>query len=69
VILLQGDTVFSAIMIVMNGVVGISILMGCLKHHELSFRVEGTNPALAVITALATLTLLSLFHTDDHTRT
>ena len=34
------------------------ILMGCLKHHELSFRVEGTNPALAVITALATLTLV-----------
>jgi len=52
------DTVFSAIMIVMNGVVGISILLGCLKHHELSFRVEGTNPALAVITALATLTLV-----------
>ena len=56
--LIARDTVFSAIMIVMNGVVGISILMGCLKHHELSFRVEGTNPALAVITALATLTLV-----------
>ena len=56
--LIARDTVFSAIMIVMNGVVGISILMGCLKHHELSFRVEGTNPALAVISALATLTLV-----------
>lgn len=56
--LIARDTVFSAIMIVMNGIVGISILLGCLKHHELSFRVEGTNPALAVISALATLTLV-----------
>jgi len=56
--LIARDTVFSAIMIVMNGLVGFSILLGCLKHHELSFRVEGTNPALTVIIALATLTLV-----------
>ena len=56
--LIARDTVFSAIMIVMNGLVGISILLGCLKHHELSYRVEGTNPALTVIIALAALTLV-----------
>ena len=56
--LVARDTVYSAVMIVMNGLVGLSIFLGCLKHHELSFRVEGTNPALTVICALATLTLV-----------
>lgn len=56
--LVARDTVYAAVMIVMNGLVGLSIFLGCLKHHELSFRVEGTNPALTVITALATLTLV-----------
>jgi Ca2+:H+ antiporter len=56
--LIARDTVFSAIMIVMNGLVGLSILLGCLKHHELSYRVEGTNPALTVIIALAAITLV-----------
>lgn len=56
--LVARDTVFSAVMIVMNGLVGISIFLGCLKHHELSFRVEGANPALTVICALAILTMV-----------
>ena len=56
--LVARDTVYSAVMIVMNGLVGLSIFLGCLKHHELSFRVEGANPALTVICALATLTMV-----------
>ena len=56
--LVARDTVYSAVMIVINGLVGLSIFLGCLKHQELSFRVEGTNPALTIICALATLTLV-----------
>lgn len=56
--LLARDTVFAAIMIVCNGVVGLCILLGGIRHHELAFRVEGTNPALTVLAALATLTLV-----------
>lgn len=55
---LARDTVFSAIMIVCNGVVGLCILAGGLKHRVLAFRVEGTSPTLAVLAALATLTLV-----------
>lgn len=52
------DAVFAAIMIVMNGVVGLCIFVGGLNHRELSFRIEGPNSALAVLAVLATFTLV-----------
>ncbi|SNX29119.1 Ca2+:H+ antiporter [Polynucleobacter meluiroseus] len=52
------DAVFATVMIVMNGVVGLCIFVGGLKHHEMNFRNEGTNSALAVLTALATFILV-----------
>jgi Ca2+:H+ antiporter len=56
--LIARDSVFAAVMIVMNGVIGISILLGCLRHHILSFRVEGSNSSLTVLIALAVMTLV-----------
>jgi len=55
---LPRDTVFAAIMIVCNGAMGLCILVGGLRHHILGFRAEGANSALAVLAALATLTLV-----------
>jgi Ca2+:H+ antiporter len=55
---LARDTVFAAIMIVCNGVVGLCLVMGGLRHGALAFRVEGTSPALASIAALAGLALV-----------
>jgi len=55
---LARDTVFAAIMIVVNGVVGLCLLVGGLRHRVVAFRVEGTSPALAVLVALSTLTLV-----------
>lgn len=55
---LARDTVFATVMIVCNGGIGICLLIGALKHFELVFRVEGTSPALSVIIALTTLTLI-----------
>ena len=52
------DAVFATVMIVINGVIGLCIFIGGLKHHEMSFRNEGTNSALAVLTALATFILI-----------
>ena len=46
------------IMIVCNGVVGVCVLVGGLRHRVMLFRVEGTSPALAVLVALATLILV-----------
>jgi Ca2+:H+ antiporter len=55
---LARDTVFSAYMIVCNGVVGICLLVGALKHRVVSFRVEGVTAAVATLTAVATLALV-----------
>jgi Ca2+:H+ antiporter len=55
---LPRDTVFSAIMIICNGVVGICLLLGGLRHHEQSFRIEGANSGLAALATLATLSLV-----------
>ena len=52
------DSVFAAVMIVMNGIIGISIFLGGLRHHVLSFRIEGSNSSLTVLIALAVLTLV-----------
>ena len=55
---LARDTLFATVMIVCNGVVGLCLLAGSLRHHVLEFRVEGTSPALSVLTALAAMTLV-----------
>jgi Ca2+:H+ antiporter len=55
---LPRDTIFSAIMIICNGVVGLCLLAGGLRHHEQSFRLEGATSALAALIALATLSLV-----------
>jgi Ca2+:H+ antiporter len=55
---LARDTVFSAIMIVCNGVVGLCLVVGGLRHGVLAFRVDGTSPALAALGALAGLALV-----------
>jgi len=52
------DTVFSAFMIVCNGVVGLGLLIGGLKHRVVEFRVEGVTAALATLTAVAALALV-----------
>lgn len=55
---LARDAVFATVMIVCNGVIGLCLLVGALKHHELSFRVEGTTPSLSVLATLATMSLV-----------
>ncbi len=55
---LARDTIFATVMIIVNGVVGICVLVGALAHHEQSFRIEGAGPALAALVTLATLALV-----------
>jgi len=55
---LPRDTIFSAVMIICNGVVGLCLLVGGWRHHEQSFRVEGANAGLAALVALSTLSLV-----------
>jgi Ca2+:H+ antiporter len=55
---LARDTVFAAFMIVMNGIVGLCLLWGGVRHHEQGFQVHGASAALAVVAALTILTLV-----------
>ncbi len=52
------DTVFAAVMITLNGIVGISLLVGALKHHLVSFNASGTGSAVATVIALAGVTMV-----------
>jgi Ca2+:H+ antiporter len=55
---LARDTVYATVMIICNGVVGLCLLVGSMRHHVLAFRIEGTTPTLGVLATLATLTLV-----------
>ncbi len=55
---LARDTVYAAVMIICNGVIGLCILVGGIRHREQSFRIEGAGPAFAALVALATLVLV-----------
>src|SRR5207342_2965922 len=55
---LARDTVFAAVMIVCNGVVGLCLLWGGARHREQGFQIHGASAALAVLAALTILTLV-----------
>jgi Ca2+:H+ antiporter len=55
---LARDTVFAAVMISCNGIIGISLLLGALRTRVVTFNAEGTGAALATVSTLATLSLV-----------
>jgi Ca2+:H+ antiporter len=55
---LARDTVFAAVMITCNGIVGIALLIGAVRFHLTIFNAEGSGAALATVTTLATLSLV-----------
>ena len=55
---LARDTVFAAVMITCNGIVGLALLVAALERHVASFNAEGTASALATVLTLATLSLV-----------
>ncbi|NEX21945.1 calcium:proton antiporter [Thiorhodococcus mannitoliphagus] len=55
---LARDTMFAVVMIVLNGMVGLTLLIGALRHHEQYFNLQGANAYLSVIIPLAMLTML-----------
>lgn len=59
------DTLFAVIMIILNGMVGISILVGGWIHREQHYNLQGANAYLSVIVPLAVLSLIM----PDFTRT
>jgi Ca2+:H+ antiporter len=55
---LARDTVFAAVMIVCNGIVGLCLLWGGTRHREQGFQIHGASAALAVLAALTVLSLI-----------
>ncbi|TDN61323.1 ionic transporter y4hA [Paraburkholderia sp. BL10I2N1] len=55
---LARDTVFAAVMLVCNGIVGLCLLVGGIRHREQDFQIRGASAALAVLASLSVLTLV-----------
>jgi Ca2+:H+ antiporter len=52
------DTLFSVVMIVLGGMVGMSLLLGALRHREQYHNLQGANTYLGVIVPLAVFGLV-----------
>lgn len=52
------DTVFAAIMIVLNGIVGLCLLVGGFRHHRQTLQAHSATAALGVLGTLAVLALV-----------
>lgn len=55
---LARDTVFAAVMIILNGLIGASLLVGGRRHRVQGFNLEGINAALGTLTVIVVLTLI-----------
>ena len=55
---LARDTVFAAVMIILNGIIGISLLAGGRRHHRQDFHLDGVNAALGALTVIVVFTLI-----------
>jgi Ca2+:H+ antiporter len=55
---LARDMMFGVVMIALNGLVGLSLLLGGLRHREQHYNLQGTNAYLNTIMALAVLGLV-----------
>ncbi|PYL34016.1 MAG: calcium:proton antiporter, partial [Verrucomicrobia bacterium] len=55
---LARDMMFGVVMIALNGLVGFSLLLGGLRHHEQNYNLQGASAYLNAIMALAVLGLV-----------
>ena len=55
---LARDTVFAAVMIILNGIIGLCLLLGGISHGEQVFSLDGVSAALAALAAIVVMTLV-----------
>jgi Ca2+:H+ antiporter len=55
---LARDAMFAVVQIVLNGMIGMCLLLGGLRYHEQAYNLQGANAFLAVIVPLAVLDLI-----------
>ncbi len=61
---LARDTVFAEIMIILNGMIGVSTLIGGLKYREQVFGLQGVSSVLTLLLAMSVLTLILPNYTE-----
>lgn len=62
---LARDTLFAVVMIILNGMIGLSLFIGAWKHREQVYNLQGANVYLGVVIPLIVLSLVL----PDYTRT
>jgi Ca2+:H+ antiporter len=55
---LARDTVFAAVMIILNGIIGLCLLLGGAKHSEQSFSLDGVSASLVALGTIVIMTLV-----------
>ena len=55
---LARDAMFGVAMIVLNGMIGVALLLGGLRHHEQEYNLQGANSFLSLIVPLTVLGLV-----------
>lgn len=56
--LIARDTMYSVVMIVLNGAVGVGLLVGGMRHREQTYNLQGANAYLSLLIPLAVLTMI-----------
>ncbi|ODN41909.1 calcium:proton antiporter [Piscirickettsia litoralis] len=56
---LARDTMFAVMMISLNGLVGLSLLIGGIRHHSQRYNLNGANAFLSVLVPLSIICLIS----------
>ncbi|HWJ34320.1 MAG TPA: hypothetical protein VNR70_03595 [Steroidobacteraceae bacterium] len=55
---LARDTVFAAVMIILNGIIGLCLLVGGIQHRQQEFSLDGVSAALVALATIAVMTLV-----------
>ena len=55
---LARDAMFGVVMIVLNGMIGLALVLGGLRHHEQEYNLRGANSFLSLIVPLTVLGLV-----------
>jgi Ca2+:H+ antiporter len=63
---LARDTVFAAVMLILNGIIGLSLVVGSRRHDIQRYRIDGVTAGLATLIAIVVLTLVLPNYTASH---
>jgi Ca2+:H+ antiporter len=63
---LARDTIFATVMIILNGIIGLCLLVGGLRHREQTYSLDGVSASIVALGAIVILTLVLPNYTVTH---